>query len=121
MTTPSQWIDEAQRRLEVALFLYENGHYPESVSRAFYSLYAAVRGLLLQEGIETKTHGGVIRMLSMHFVIDGRLDKAHLTSYRYTLDRRMTVDYNVGLVSAEETKKCLDKADAFLSVAGGLL
>jgi uncharacterized protein (UPF0332 family) len=76
----------------VARAALELGIARDALSRAYYSAFHAARALLLLDGIEPKTHSGVLGMFSAHWVKTGRMESAQvlvltrLQSYRLASD-----------------------------------
>ena len=81
--------DEA---LSAARHLLQGGFANDAISRAYYAAFHWARALLVSKGIEPKTHRGVIQLLGLHFVKNGRLSYkvsamlAHLETYRELSD-----------------------------------
>ena len=46
-----------------------------TASRAYYAAFYAASALLLNEGIDTSKHSGVIALVHQHFVKSGKLSK----------------------------------------------
>lgn len=60
--------------LEEADLLLAAGKYAGAISRAYYAVYHYARALLLTQGEEPRTHGGLERLLHRDFVRAGKLD-----------------------------------------------
>ena len=64
----------------------------DAMSRAYYAVFHAARALLLLEGAEPKTHGGVSRMIGEQLVRAGKMDSksallvTRLQAYRQASD-----------------------------------
>ena len=63
-------------------------------NRLYYAAYYAVSALLLNNGISVRTHEGVIRMFSMHFVKTGIVSKEMGSLYTKLFSLRLTGDYD---------------------------
>lgn len=93
-----------------------------AASRAYYVVFHAARALLFSIGLERKSHGGVVNLLSEHFVRPGHLapELARLLS-RMQADRH-DADYFVQAVfTPAEGAKALADAERFLETARRLL
>ena len=64
-------IDRANEAIRAANLLFENGFVKDAISKLYYSLLYSVRGLLLTEGLEPKSHEGTLRLFGLHFVKPG--------------------------------------------------
>ena len=71
----------------------EMGYYNTAVNRMYYACYYAASALLITEGIVTKTHDGVLQMLSLHFIKTGVLPAEYGRKYRNLFDKRSSGDY----------------------------
>jgi uncharacterized protein (UPF0332 family) len=61
-------LERADTNLQVASELLDKGYYDVSASRAYYAAFYAASALLLNEGIDTSKHSGVIALVHQHFV-----------------------------------------------------
>jgi uncharacterized protein (UPF0332 family) len=83
--------DEALRAARELLGI---GLLHDAVSRAYYAALHVARALLLTEGIDPKTHAGVSSMLSLHFIVPGRLAAVHGKELARLEQFRAEADYN---------------------------
>ena len=65
-------LERADTNLQVARELLDKGYYDVSASRAYYAAFYAASALLLNEGIDTNKHSGVIALIHQHFVKSGK-------------------------------------------------
>jgi hypothetical protein len=92
-------LARADTALAAADHLARGGFSADAVSRLYYSLLFRVRALLLTKDLEPRSHEGALRLLSLHFVKSGRLDReaAHLFSrlmkYREEADYTASIEY----------------------------
>jgi len=70
-------LERADTNLQVARELLEKGYHDVSASRSYYAAFYAASALLLNEGIDTSKHSGVIALVHQHFVKSSRLSKEH--------------------------------------------
>ncbi|MBC8520730.1 MAG: HEPN domain-containing protein [Methanomicrobia archaeon] len=107
-------LDEAERRIDAAKILLNEGYYKDAVSRAYYSMYYASKALLSMKGIQTKTHRGLtskIRELAIEGVIEVEYGK-NLTKAE---DKREIADYGMyKKFSMEEVRALIEDAERFL-------
>ena len=121
MNNALSWLAESRRRLGGVHLLLEQAYYPEAVSRSFYTLYAAAKALLTARGVQTRTHPGLKRMLSLLYVNEGLLDGKHVKSFDHVFKSRMTADYDAVPVTRREAQQCLEQARDFVEAAEKLL
>jgi uncharacterized protein (UPF0332 family) len=80
--------------LRAARELLRIGLLHDAVSRAYYAALHVARALLLTEGLDPKTHAGVSSMLSLHFIVPGRLAATHGKELARLEQFRAEADYN---------------------------
>ena len=61
-------IENAEATLTESLNQIRYGYYNTAVNRMYYACYYAASALLITNGIVTKTHDGVLQMLSLHYI-----------------------------------------------------
>lgn len=108
-------LDRAARYLDSAELLLEDGDRESCVSRAYYAMFFAAEAALLEEGIETSTHRGVITTFGQRFVQDGPLPGEMGRLLSTTMQKRQVSDYDPhpGIGEAE-ARSVLDDARGFL-------
>ena len=102
--------------LEEAGVLRKEGLYSGAVSRMYYAVLHGVRALLLSKGLEPKSHEGALRLLSMHFVKEGGMDREVWRIFARLMKFREEADYNASFDFAE--KDCVEfgrEADLLLA------
>lgn len=66
-------VAEAEGRLMVAEQALRMSQTKTASALAYYYAFHYARALLLMDGLESKTHGGVVHLLNLHFVRTQRL------------------------------------------------
>src|SRR5438046_1680173 len=90
----------------------------DAMSRAYYAVFHAARALLLLEGLEAKTHGGVLRLVAEHLVRGGKLDAkvnvllAKLQGIRHESDYGYAFD-----IDPHDARQAFEEAQAFVERA----
>jgi len=69
-------LDRAAEALAAATLLYKHGYVSDAISRLYYFVLYNVRALLLSKGLEPRSHEGALRLLGLHFVREGLMDKS---------------------------------------------
>lgn len=67
-----EW-EKAREALKEATVLLGQQLPSGAISRAYYAAFHGAKALLLSEGIEVRSHQGLGRMFSLHFIKSGRL------------------------------------------------
>lgn len=90
----------------------------DAMSRAYYAVFHAARALLLLEGLEAKTHAGVLRFVATDLVRTGKLDAranlllAKLHAFRQASDYAYAFD-----IAATDASEEIAQARAFVEAA----
>ena len=107
-------LDEAERRIDAAKILLNEGYYKDAVSRAYYSMYYASKALLSLKGIQTKTHEGLASKIG-ELAIKGVIEREYGRILTKAKDMRGTADYGMYKeFSLEEVRSLIGDAERFL-------
>ena len=68
-------LKRSKQHLKSARDLVRNDDFADSVSRSYYAIFQAARGLLALEGLESRKHSGVISLFNRNFVKTGKVGK----------------------------------------------
>ncbi len=114
------FIGKAERALKAARLLLQAGDSEGACNRAYYAMFDAARAALLatghlREGMNIKTHAGVISAFGQALVQTGRVDAAFGRAFNRLQDIRVRADYMSGTPSAEEAEWALTQAEAFVA------
>lgn len=111
-------LKKAESNVAAATRLLEDGHADIAASRAYYAMFYAAEAMLVEEGLEFSTHGGVHAAFGERFVKSGRVDRKF---HRYLIDafrERQAADYDAPAeVSAEDARELISRAREFLDMA----
>ncbi len=115
-------MEIAERRLEAARYLYQGEYNEAAITRTYFALFAAAKGLLLTKDVEPKTHKGLNAMLGLHFVKRGALPIEIVAILSRLQERREACDYDMQLFSPalarqsiEEAERAINRIDALVS------
>lgn len=100
-------IENAEATLTESLDQIERGHFNTAVNRMYYACYYAASALLVTIKIATKTHDGVLQMLSLHFIKTGLLPTEYGRIYRNLFDKRSSGDYEDFFYHTKESAEAL--------------
>ncbi|MCQ2606090.1 MAG: HEPN domain-containing protein [Bacteroidales bacterium] len=108
-------LSEENRRIVVALELEKSKRFfsevaqlvnlkfwDTTINRLYYAVFHAASALLINKGIEVKTHKGVSLMLGEHFVKNGVLTMDEAKFYARLQNLRERGDYNCSYNATEE-------------------
>ena len=85
--------EKAGKTLEDAQKVIELGMWVTGANRLYYAAYYAVSALLIANGMNAKTHEGIIRMFNMQFVNTGKIGKELGRQFNRLFSMRLTGDY----------------------------
>lgn len=106
-------LDRAGEALAAATLLYENGYVNDAVSRLYYFVLYNIRALLLSKDIEPRSHEGAIRLLSLHFIKNGLMNKNIAQVFSKLMKYREEADYNpVSMFAKDDFLQLKDEAKA---------
>lgn len=121
-------LDRALKLLDAAMLLFNNGFLSDAVSRLYYFLLHNIRALLLSKGFEPKSHEGVLRLFSLHFVKEGIFEPKTSHIFAKLMKYREEADYNPIYVFTgedfvefrKEAESMADKIKVYLTEKGYL-
>ena len=87
-------LQRAKETLAEADSLIEAEFYNAAVNRLYYACYYAVIALLIKHNITAQTHQGVKQMFSLHFVVNGKIEKHYSLFYGRLFNDRISSDYD---------------------------
>ena len=118
--TPEQQalLDKAQRSLEAAQGLIQQGFYDFAVSRAYHAMFYIAEALLDQEGLSFSSHAAVISAFGQHLARPGKISTEF---HRQLIDaqaQRTRADYDPQPdLSQLDAETLVYQAQAFLATA----
>ena len=109
---------KSHQRLDAARILCTEGHYEDSINRAYYAMYLAALALLYRKGVEVKTHAGLISAIGSEYVKTGELAPEHGRALNLIEELREEVDYTICReIMREEVVSVMNKATGFVMCA----
>lgn len=94
-------LELADEELRATEQLLENGFPRIAAARAYFAVFHAVRARLYAEGLEPRTHGGVLHLWSTLFVRTGRYDTSTSRLLAKLQKFRQEADYAQSFVVAD--------------------
>ncbi len=99
-----------------ARLMYENGRYKNTLNRAYYSIFHAVRSICALDSFDSSKHSGVIAYFNQHYVKNGDFPREASKIIRLASENREKADYlDFFIASKEEAKVQIERAEVFLS------
>lgn len=86
-------LSSAHNALGEVLSLARDQYFNAAISRMYYACYHAASALLINYGIEARTHTGVRQMLGKEFVLTGILSRNVNKFYTDLFSKRQNGDY----------------------------
>ena len=86
---------KSHQRLDAARIRCTEGHYEDSINRAYYAMYLAALALLHRKGVEVKTHAGVVSAIGSEYVKTGELAPEHGGALNLIEELREEVNYTI--------------------------
>jgi uncharacterized protein (UPF0332 family) len=118
--TPAQQalILKAQRSIEAAQSLINQGFYDFAVSRTYYAMFYVAEALLDREGLSFSSHAAVISAFGQHLVRNGIVPTEF---HRQLIDaqaQRTRADYDVDVsLTQEDAEVLIVQAQGFVDRA----
>ena len=110
------YLAKAEEKLGVVDRLLAQNDFEDAVSRAYYAAFYAAQALLLSEGLETRSHGGLVALVGLHFVKTGKLDKKFGRYLSNLMEDRQQSDYNLfSGMEKQDAEQSLEEASAFVA------
>ena len=115
-------LERATEALAASTLLYENGYISDAISRLYYFVLYHVRALLLSKGLEPRSHDGALRLLGMHFVREGLIDKRAAQVFSKLMKFREEADYNpISMFTKEDFVTFKEEAEIFAAAVKSYL
>ena len=125
MTSVDDFMKKAHVFLKSAELLLREGDADSAVSRAYCAMLYAARAALWAAGLgeppTTKTHDGVIRRFSEHFVKSGMVSRELGRAMTFTFQLRGVADYGDSFVTVEDGAERLEVAKRFVAEAAAIV
>ena len=93
-----------------------------AANRMYYSCFYMTSALLVSHGLTASTHAGVIRMLGMHFVREGKVSSELNKFYVQLFEMRQRGDYDDYIqITDEDVLPLVNKAEVYLKSIEALI
>lgn len=107
-------FETSLENLTDARLMYDNGRYKNSLNRAYYSIFHAIRAVCALDGFDSSKHSGVIAYFNQNYVKTEIFPKDLSKVIRYASENREKADYlDFFVASKEEAEKQIERAEYF--------
>lgn len=86
-------VERSRSAFEEAKYVAKGGYWNLAANRLYYAIFYICEALLLSNHISTNSHAGVSRMMSLHFVRTGKLEKEEGKLLAQLFRMRQSGDY----------------------------
>ncbi len=112
--TAEEFLKKADR-LRSARLLLDDGDTASSVSRSYYAMFYAAEAALLDQGIDVKSHAGLINRFGETLVKDGPLAPSMGRDLSRVFKERQHSEYDVGdPMPEQQARNALETAQRFV-------
>ena len=120
-----EW-EKSKEALKEAEVLLEKKLPSGTISRAYYAAFHAGKALLMTEGLETRSHQGLGKMFSLHFVKTGKFEVTFSRILSKAQKYREEADYSSEFVFTlddakerlREVRELISKVESYLKESG---
>jgi len=115
-------LERARETLLDVEISIQNSRWHNAANRLYYACFYATIALLLNDGLEARSHNGVRTLLGQHYVNEGIIDKELNQAYRRMFNLRQTGDYDdLATVTKDEVLSLLEPAKNFIKTIEQLI
>ncbi len=110
------YLKQASAYLSDAQLLHEKQRFSSATDRVYYAMFWATRAALVQRGIFTKTHKGLINQFSKEFVKTNTVSFKLFQYLQEAFDLRQETTYETGIeLTKERIDELLERAEEFIT------
>lgn len=119
--TPFALIAKAERAIESAKLLHQDGDTDGACNRAYYAMFDAAKAVLLAtvpliDPAIGKTHSGLISAFGLHMVKTGLVPIEYGRAFNRAQDIRQVADYTGHLIDPADVVRVIHQAADFVQV-----
>ena len=109
-------IEKAQRRIQVAIRMFDEGYLEDAINRAYYAVFYAALAVLLTKGVRTRRHSTALSLFGYYLVRTGEIEKEYAKIYRKIKEIRESADYDIYVFfEEEEVREAIEQARKFVN------
>lgn len=115
-------MEKSRQSLVEARGVASLGYWNLAGNRLYYAVYYMASALLLDKGLTTKTHAGVIHLIGIHFIQTGLLEKSFGRLFSRLYQLRQSGDYDDMYDATEqEIMPYFNQAETFIEAMSQLI
>ena len=115
-------VEKAKNTFSEIALLVDNELWHTAANRLYYACYYVVSALLIQNGIEVRTHHGAINQLGLLFVKTGIISIENGDLYKRLFELRQTGDYSDWItVKESDIVPLIEPAENFIKTIEQLI
>ena len=100
--------------LDDAKIMFDNGRYKNTLNRAYYYIFHAIKSVTVLDGFDSSKHSGIIAFFNQNYVKTGIFPKEMSKIIRAASENREKADYHdFYIASKEEAEKQMERARIF--------
>ncbi|MGM9528770.1 MAG: HEPN domain-containing protein [Phascolarctobacterium sp.] len=97
-----------------AKLMYDNGRYKNTLNRAYYAIFYAIRSVNALQDFDSSKHSGVIAFFNQTFVKEGIFPKEASKIIKLASENRERADYlDFFIASKKDAEEQLQRAEKF--------
>lgn len=115
-------LDKSKDDLEASKLLFENGNYRIANNRAYYSIFHALRAVLVFDNFDSSKHSGVIAEFRRRYIKEGvfPIEISKMIGSAFTI--RNASDYDdMFIASKDETAEQIANAERIYKMVSGYI
>lgn len=115
-------LERADESIKAARELHTHGYYDFAASRAYYAAFYAATAILLNEGLESSKHSGVVALIHQRLVKTGKLSQEQGKNLNWLFELRSIGDYGGTVhVTSLQANQAIQSATDFLAAIKRLI
>lgn len=100
--------------IDDAKLMFDNGRYKNTLNRAYYSIFHAIKSVVILDGFDSSKHSGIIAYFNQNYVKTGIFPKEMSKIIRAASENREKADYHdFFIASKEEAESQIERAREF--------
>ncbi len=100
--------------IDDAKLMFDNGRYKNTLNRAYYSIFHAIKSVVILDGFDSSKHSGIIAYFNQNYVKTGIFPKEMSKIIKAASENREKADYHdFFIASKEEAENQIERAREF--------
>lgn len=108
-------FENSLEALEDARIMFANGRYKNTLNRAYYAVFYAIKSVNALDGFDSSKHSGVIAHFNQQYVKPGIFQKDISKIIKLASEKREQADYlDFFIASRDEAEKQINRAEEMI-------